>query len=146
MIVVTSPDYPPYEFMVNENGKSKMVGMDIDVAKKVAKDLHVKLVMKSMNFDSLLVAIQTGKADMAIGGINPTNERRQSVDFSKIYYSGGQSFLINSKDVNKYKSAKNLKGATIGAQTGTLQYGLAKKRIPNSTVKGMDKSTDLVWL
>lgn len=39
---------------------------------------------------------------------------------------------------------KNLKGATIGAQTGTLQYGLAKKKIPNSTVKGMDKSTDLV--
>ncbi|WP_149315697.1 ABC transporter substrate-binding protein/permease [Lentilactobacillus buchneri] len=144
LIMVTSPDYPPYEFQVNKNGKDKIVGMDIDVAKKVAKDLHVKLVIKSMNFDSLLVAIQTGKADMAIGGINPTAARRQSVDFSKIYYSGGQSFLINSSDVNKYKSAKNLRGATIGAQTGTLQYGLAKKKIPNSTVKGMDKSTDLV--
>ncbi|MBU9789957.1 ABC transporter substrate-binding protein/permease [Lentilactobacillus sp. IMAU92037] len=144
LIMVTSPDYPPYEFQVNKGGKSRIVGMDIDVAKKVAKDLHVKLVIKSMNFDSLLVAIQTGKADMAIGGINPTATRRQSVDFSKIYYSGGQSFLINSSDVNKYKSVKNLKGATIGAQTGTLQYGLAKKKIPNSTVKGMDKSTDLV--
>lgn len=144
LIMVTSPDYPPYEFQVNKNGKDKIVGMDIDVAKKVAKDLHVKLVIKSMNFDSLLVAIQTGKADMAIRGINPTAARRQSVDFSKIYYSGGQSFLINSSDVNKYKSAKNLRGATIGAQTGTLQYGLAKKKIPNSTVKGMDKSTDLV--
>jgi polar amino acid transport system substrate-binding protein len=144
LIMVTSPDYPPYEFQVNKNGKSRIVGMDIDVAKKVAKDLHVKLVIKSMNFDSLLVAIQTGKADMAIGGINPTTTRRQSVDFSKIYYSGGQSFLINSSDVNKYKSVKNLRGATIGAQTGTLQYGLAKKKIPNSTVKGMDKSTDLV--
>lgn len=144
LIMVTSPDYPPYEFQVNKGGKSRIVGMDIDVAKKVAKDLHVKLVIKSMNFDSLLVAIQTGKADMAIGGINPTATRRQSVDFSKIYYSGGQSFLINSSDVNKYKSVKNLKGATIGAQTGTLQYGLAKKKIPNSTVRGMDKSTDLV--
>ena len=144
LIMVTSPDYPPYEFQVNKGGKSRIVGMDIDVAKKGAKDLHVKLVIKSMNFDSLLVAIQTGKADMAIGGINPTATRRQSVDFSKIYYSGGQSFLINSSDVNKYKSVKNLKGATIGAQTGTLQYGLAKKKIPNSTVKGMDKSTDLV--
>lgn len=144
LIMVTSPDYPPYEFQVNKGGKSRIVGMDIDVAKKVARDLHVKLVIKSMNFDSLLVAIQTGKADMAIGGINPTATRRQSVDFSKIYYSGGQSFLINSSDVNKYKSVKNLKGATIGAQTGTLQYGLAKKKIPNSTVKGMDKSTDLV--
>lgn len=144
LIMVTSPDYPPYEFQVNKGGKSRIVGMDIDVAKKVAKDLGVKLVIKSMNFDSLLVAIQTGKADMAIGGINPTNERRQSVDFSDIYYSGGQSFLINSKDVNKYKSVKNLRGGKIGAQTGTLQYGLAKKRIPGATVKGMDKSTDLV--
>ncbi|WP_415550122.1 transporter substrate-binding domain-containing protein [Lentilactobacillus hilgardii] len=107
LIMVTSPDYPPYEFQVNKGGKSRIVGMDIDVAKKVAKDLGVKLVIKSMNFDSLLVAIQTGKADMAIGGINPTNERRQSVDFSDIYYSGGQSFLINSKDVNKYKSVLN---------------------------------------
>ncbi len=106
LIMVTSPDYPPYEFQVNKNGKDHIVGMDIDVAKKVAKDLHVKLVIKSMNFDSLLVAIQTGKADMAIGGINPTAARRQSVDFSKIYYTGGQSFLINSSDVNKYKSAK----------------------------------------
>lgn len=79
----------------------------LTLPKKVAKDLGVKLVIKSMNFDSLLVAIQTGKADMAIGGINPTNERRQSVDFSDIYYSGGQSFLINSKDVNKYKSVLN---------------------------------------
>lgn len=144
LIMVTSPDYPPYEFQVNKGGKSRIVGMDIDVAKKVAKDLGVKLVIKSMNFDSLLVAIQTGKADMAIGGINPTNERRQSVDFSDIYYSGGQSFLINAKDVNKFKSVKNLRGAKIGAQTGTLQYGLAKKRIPGATVKGMDKSTDLV--
>lgn len=108
LIMVTSPDYPPYEFQVNKNGKDHIVGMDIDVAKKVAKDLHVKLVIKSMNFDSLLVAIQTGKADMAIGGINPTAARRQSVDFSKIYYTGGQSFLINSSDVNKYKSAKKI--------------------------------------
>ncbi len=144
LIMVTSPDYPPYEFQVNKNGKDRIVGMDIDVAKKVAKDLGVKLVIKSMNFDSLLVAIQTGKADMAIGGINPTNERRQSVDFSKIYYSGGQSFLINSRDVNKYKSVKNLRGAKIGAQTGTLQYNLAKDKIPGASVKGMDKSTDLV--
>ncbi len=144
LIMVTSPYYPPYEFQVNKKGKDHIVGMDIDVAKKVAKDLHVKLVIKSMNFDSLLVAIQTGKADMAIGGINPTAARRQSVDFSKIYYTGGQSFLINANDANKYKSVKNLRGAKIGAQTGTLQYGLAKKKIPDATVKGMDKSTDLV--
>ncbi len=144
LIVVTSPDYPPYEFQVNHKGKDKIVGMDMDVVKKIADDLHVKLVIKSMNFDSLLVAIETGKADMAIGGINPTKERRQSVDFSDIYYNGGQSFLINKSDVNKIKSIKDLKNKKIGAQTGTLQYDLAKKKIPGANVKGMDKSTDLV--
>ncbi|WP_268913845.1 ABC transporter substrate-binding protein/permease [Lentilactobacillus sp. SPB1-3] len=144
LIVVTSPDYPPYEFQVNQNGKEQIKGMDMDVAQKIAKDLHVKLVVKSMSFDSLLVAIETGKADMAIGGINPTQERRQSVAFSKIYYNGGQSFLINKVDAGKYRSRKNLSHTNIGAQTGTLQYDLAKQKIPGVSVKGMDKTTDLI--
>ncbi len=70
LVVATSPDYPPYEFQATVHGKSKVIGMDMDVMKKVAKDLGVKLEIKSMNFDSLLVAIQTGKADVAVGGIN----------------------------------------------------------------------------
>ncbi len=145
LIMATSPDYPPYEFQSSgANGQNEIVGMDIEVAKKIAKDLHVKLVIKSMNFDSVLVAVETGKADMAIGGINPTPARRQSVDFSKIYYTGGQSFLINASDVNKIKSQKNLAGQNVGVQTGTLQYNLAKQYIPNVTIKGMDKTTDLV--
>ncbi|WP_288530218.1 ABC transporter substrate-binding protein/permease [uncultured Secundilactobacillus sp.] len=144
LVVATSPDYPPYEFQATVHGKSKVIGMDMDVMKKVAKDLGVKLEIKSMNFDSLLVAIQTGKADVAVGGINPTAERRQSVDFSDIYYLGGQSFLINKTDAGKYKNRSDLKGLKIGAQTGTLQYNLAKQKIPGAQVKGMDKSTDLV--
>lgn len=144
IVMATSPDYPPYEFEVNKNGKSRIVGMDVDIMKKVAKDLGVKLVIKSMSFDSVLVAVETGKADVAMSGINPTDERRQSVDFSEIYYNGGQSFLIDKTDANKYKNQSDLANKKIGAQTGTLQYNLAKKEIPGATVKGMDKSTDLV--
>lgn len=144
LVMVTSPDYPPYEFLTNKHGKDVAVGMDIDVAKKIAKDLKVKLVIKKMSYDTLLVAIETGKADMAIGGINPTEKRRQSVDFSDIYYSGGQSFLLTKSNKNHFKKQGDLKGKTIGAQTGTLQYELAKKKIANSTVKGMEKNSDLV--
>ncbi|MTV81338.1 ABC transporter permease subunit [Lactobacillus sp. CRM56-3] len=142
--MATSPDYPPYEFEVQKNGKSQIVGMDVDIMKKVAKDLGVKLVIKSMSFDSVLVAVETGKADVAMSGINPTPSRRQSVDFSEIYYNGGQSFLINKTDVAKYKNQSALAHKKIGAQTGTLQYNLAKSKIPGATVKGMDKNTDLV--
>ncbi len=51
--------------------------------RQVAKDLGVKLVIKSMSYDSVLVAVETGKADVAMSGINPTAKRRQSVDFSR---------------------------------------------------------------
>lgn len=69
LIMVTSPDYPPYEFQVNKNGKSRIVGMDIDVAKKVAKDLHVKLVIKSMNFDSCWSQFRLVKRIWLLGGL-----------------------------------------------------------------------------
>lgn len=144
IVMATSPDYPPYEFQVSKNGKSRIVGMDVDIMKQVAKDLGVKLEIKSMSYDSVLVAVETGKADVAMSGINPTAKRRQSVDFSEIYYNGGQSFLINKTDVGKYKNKAALAHKKIGAQTGTLQYNLAKSKIPGATVKGMDKNTDLV--
>lgn len=142
--VVTSPDYPPFEFQVNKHGKSEDVGIDIDIAKQIAKDLGVKLEVKNMDFTALLVAVQTGKADMAIGGINPTPERQQNADFSKIYYYGGQKFLINKADAEKYKNQNALKGQKVGTQTGTLQQQLAKKDLKDSKNVGMDKTTDLI--
>lgn len=143
--VATSPDYPPFEFRATINGKSEDVGMDIEVAKQIAKDLGVKLKIMNMDFGSTLVAVQTGKVDMAITGVNPTEERRQSVDFSDIYYNGGQSFLIQKKDAKKYKSAKALHGAKIGTQTGSLQQTLSKKYFSDSTLSSMEKTPNLVF-
>ena len=64
-----SADYAPYEFEHNVNGKSKYAGIDIDIAKKIAKDNHLKLKIVNMQFDSLLGAIQTGKIDIIISGV-----------------------------------------------------------------------------
>ncbi|MDF4201164.1 transporter substrate-binding domain-containing protein, partial [Bacillus subtilis] len=63
LVVGLSADYPPYEFTTKQDGKTEYVGIDIQIAKKFAKDLGVKLVIKNMNFDSLLVALETGKID-----------------------------------------------------------------------------------
>ncbi|WP_125980325.1 ABC transporter substrate-binding protein/permease [Loigolactobacillus iwatensis] len=144
LVMGTSPDYPPYEFLVNRNGKERVVGMDVDIAKKIAKDLGVKLVIKQMSFDSLLVALETNKVDMVVSGMSPTPAREKSVDFSKVYYKGGQSILINKTDKGLYHDKNSFINKAVGAQTGSIQYSLGKKQIKNSTVKGLDKISDLI--
>lgn len=140
IVLGTSPDYPPYEFMA----KGKVVGMDIEIAKKIAKDMGVKLVIKKMSFDSLLVALQSGKVDMVISGVNPTAKRAKSVDFSKSYYKAGQYILINKSDKGVYKNRNSFSDKKLGAQTGSLPYNLAKSHAKGATVKGMDTVSDLV--
>lgn len=140
----TSPDYPPYEFQATVHGKSQVVGMDVAVGKKIAKDLGVKLVVKSMSFDSLLVALQTGKVDMVISGMNPTPARRKNVDFTHTYYQGGYSIVINKNDKGIYKDKDSFVGKTIGAQTGSTMYNESKKQTSGTTVKGMTSVSDLI--
>ena len=145
LVVGTSADYPPLEFTASEDGNTKYVGVDIELAKDIAKDLDAKLVIKNMSFDSLLVALETGKVDMVISAMTPNPERKKSVDFSKIYYRpSGEYFLINKRDKNKYKNIASFKGQTVGAQTGSIQYQLVQKQMKSSTVKGLGKINNLV--
>ncbi|MCT7728212.1 MAG: ABC transporter substrate-binding protein/permease, partial [Lactobacillus iners] len=127
LVVGTSADYPPLEFIDNQNGTNKYVGVDIELAKEIAKDLGVKLVVKNMSFDSLLVALETRKVDMVISGL-----------------TSGEYFLINKNDRAKYHSLISFKGQKIGAQNGSLQYQLVKKQMPKSHVKGLGKINTLV--
>ena len=145
LVVGTSADYPPLEFTTSSNGSDQYVGVDIELAKDIAKDLGVKLVIKNMSFDSLLVALETGKIDMVISAMSPSPERKKSVDFSKIYYKpSGEYFLINKRDKNKYKNIKSFKGQTLGAQTGSMQYQLVESQMKDSKVKGLGKINNLV--
>lgn len=145
LVVGTSADYPPLEFTTSDNGNTKYVGVDIELAKDIAQDLHVKLVIKNMSFDSLLVALETGKVDMVISAMTPTAERKKSVAFSKIYYRpSGEYFLINKRDKNKYRNIQSFKGQTVGAQTGSIQYQLVQKQMKGSQVKGLGKINNLV--
>lgn len=145
LVVGTSVDYPPLEFTANHNGETKYVGVDIELAKDIAHDLHVKLVLKNMSFDSLLVALETGKIDMVISAMSPTPERAKNVAFSKLYYKPkGEFFLVNKRDQNKYRTIKSLAGQTVGAQTGSIQYNEIKSQMKQSTPKGLSRINNLV--
>ncbi|KRN88544.1 ABC transporter substrate-binding protein/permease [Ligilactobacillus ceti] len=144
LVVGVSADYPPYEFTAKVGDKTKYVGMDIDIARKIADDLGVKLELKNMDFDSLLVALETHKIDGVISAINPTPERRKNVDFTELYYSGKQVILVNEADRDKYQTKADFNGQTIGAQTGSLLYDLVKEQMPKAKVKGLAKLNNLV--
>lgn len=145
LVVGTSADYPPLEFTASENGKTRYVGVDIELARQIAKDIGVKLVIKNMSFDSLLVALETGKVDMVISAMTPTAERKKSVAFSEIYYKpSGEFFLLNKKDRDKYDTISKLKGQTVGAQTGSIQYDEIQSQMRSSKAKGLGKINNLV--
>ena len=144
LVVGTSADYPPYEFTTKENGQTKIVGFEMEMAKQIAKDLGVKLVIKNMQFDSLLVALETGKVDVIISGMSPTAERKKSVAFSKIYYTGAPYLVINKADMAKYDAINDFKDKKVGAQNGSLFYDLIKKAMPDSQRKGLGKLSDLI--
>lgn len=140
----TSANYPPYEFHKNIDGKDTIIGFDIEIAKEIAKELGVKLEITDMKFESLVASLQTGTVDMVIAGMNPTDERQKSVDFSNIYYTAEHGIIILNKDKDKYINKDSLKGKTIGAQKGTIQETLAKEQISEVKFKGLNTVSDLI--
>lgn len=144
LVMGTAPDYPPFEFLAKVDGQQQPVGMDIEIGKQIAKDLGVKLKIKQMDFDSLLVGLETGKIDMAISGLTPTKERQKNASFSKIYYNVDQYFLVNKEDKKITTSFKSFKGKKLGVQSGSLQLQLAKAQMKDTKLVQMTSITDLL--
>ena len=144
LVVATSPDYPPFEFMVSENGKSKIVGADIDLAQKIADKLGVELELKAMDFDALVSALQAGKVDMVITGMTPNEERKRAVDFSDIYFKGENAVIVNAKDAGKFTSEDQLKKAKLGVQKGSIQETYVKDNLKVTNYKALVAVPDLI--
>lgn len=145
LILATSPDYPPYEFpIVGKDGKQQIVGFDIRIAEEIAKDLGVELEIMGMSFDGLLAALQAGSADIVIAGMTPTEERKQAVDFSDIYYYAKQGVLVRAADKEKYAALDSFKGKKVGAQKGAIQEELAKELLTGAKVIALKQIQALV--
>lgn len=144
LVMGTSADYPPYEFHKTVDGKDTIVGFDIDIAKQLAADLGVELEIVDMKFEGLLPALMGGKVDIIIAGMNPTEERKKSVDFSLVYYEANQTMLVSADAKDSLNTIESFKGKTIGVQKGTLQETIAAENFKESTVKAIGKIPDLI--
>ncbi len=90
LIMATNAYFEPYEYYQGE----KVVGIDADMAQAVCDVLGYELKIEDMEFDSIINAIQSGKADMGIAGMTVTEDRLQSVDFSDSYASSKQVIIV----------------------------------------------------
>lgn len=129
LVVGTSPEYPPYEFHLLNDRQGEVVGLDIDIAKEIAKELGVKLELKNIVFHKLFDVLNKGEVDIVIAGLAPSPGRRQLVDFSDVYYQAIQNMLIRSTDSETITSLIDLRGKKVGTQEGSIQEDLANKQI-----------------
>jgi ABC-type amino acid transport substrate-binding protein len=120
----TSADYAPFEYIDTAKGND-IIGFDVDLAKMIAKELGYEIQIVDMDFSGLIPALQSGKVDFVMAGMTPTEERKKNVDFSDVYYVSRN--MIVSKKGSGIKTVEDLKGKTVGVQTGSIQEGEANK-------------------
>ncbi|ULG73109.1 ABC transporter permease subunit [Macrococcus brunensis] len=139
-----SADYAPYEFERTVNGKREYVGIDIELAKKIAKDLGVELKIVNMQFDSLLGSLKTGKIDVIISGMSPTPERKKEVDFTDEYMQVKQRMVVQKKNQQKLKTVEDFKGKGVAAQKQTTQEELAQTELPESNLTSLTRLPEAI--
>ena len=115
LIMATNAYFQPYEYYEG----NKIVGIDAEIAEAVAKKLGLELEIQDVEFASIIACVQSGKYDMGMAGMTVTDERKQSVNFSKTYATGIQAIIVKEgspvTDIDTLLSGEY----SIGVQTGT---------------------------
>lgn len=142
IVLGTSADYPPFEFHAMVDGKDSIVGLDIEIAKYIAKELGVELEIKDMDFDNLLAGLGTGMMDMIIATMNPDPTRE--ANFTDIYYEANLSVLIHKDDKSEITKLEDLEGKNIGVQMGTTQEEITQEDIKDATAKSLSNNADII--
>lgn len=110
LVVGISPDYPPYESIVD----GKMVGFDIDMATELGKIMGVEIVYEQMEFSTIIDSVNLGQVDVGIAGF--TYDPTRQVLFSDYYLKSAQVALVKAN--SNITTLDDLKGKVIGAQLG----------------------------
>ena len=147
LTVATSPDFAPYEFYaLDAEGNPTLAGFDMALAQYIADYLGLELEVIPMDFDGTLMELAAKNVDLAMAGYSPDPSRMDKMDFSDIYYLGGQSFVTVKGNEDKFKTLDDTNNPDyqIGAQIGSIQVNLAKENSPEADIVELSKVTDIV--
>lgn len=113
LVMATNAEFPPYEFHEGDD----IVGIDAEMAAAVAGELEMEFKIEDMAFDSIIPAVQSGKADIGVAGMTVTEDRLKNVNFSDTYATATQVVIV--KEDSDITGPDALTGKKVGVQLGT---------------------------
>ena len=128
MLFATCPDYPPFEYKSNGD----LVGFDIDLARLIAAQLGKTAKFTELQFNTLLLSLNSDMTDAVIATMTATDKRKQNFSFSDPYYK--ESLSIVSKQTAPITTIQDLENKTIACQIGTSMELWLKTNAPSSTL------------
>lgn len=134
-VMAINATFPPFESI--DEGTDNYVGIDIDIANHIAEKMGKTLDIQDMQFSALVPTMQSGRADIIVSGISPTEERKEVLDFTDSYYYPMNS-IICAKGSN-YTELSQLEGKTIGVSMGT-SYAEIAKSVKDANVSELDNT------
>jgi ABC-type amino acid transport substrate-binding protein len=123
IFVGTNSLFPPYEFIEN----NKLVGFDIDLMEEISKKLNKKIIWKDMEFDSLILDLQSGQIDLIIAAMCPTYERSKKILFTKKYIEKDPFAVVTRKN-DMIKNIKDLIGKEVIVVDGYTEADYIEKQ------------------
>ncbi len=138
LTMATNAYFPPYEYYEGE----EIVGIDAEIAAAVAEKLGLTLKIEDMEFDSIITAVSTGKADVGMAGMTVTEDRLKNINFSSTYATGIQSIIVpEDSDIT---SVDDLADKMVGVQLGTTGDIYASEDLGSDHVDQYSKGNDAV--
>ncbi|MBR6523198.1 MAG: basic amino acid ABC transporter substrate-binding protein [Clostridia bacterium] len=134
----TNAAFPPYEYKEGE----AFVGIDVEIADAIAKELGLTLEVVDMEFDSIIPAVQKGEVDFGMAGMTVTDERKLEVDFTSSYATGVQVVIV--AEGSEIATLDDLEGKKIGTQLGTTGDMYSKDDYGEENVTSYGKGADAV--
>ena len=141
LVVGTSADYPPFEFM---NDNDEFDGFDVKLMEEIGKQLELEIVWQDIGFDGLIGALQAGKIDAVIAAMSVTAERDEEVDFTQPYYIGNDAVLVAAGSGIAINQKEDLAGKIIGVQTGTVQDDWVTENLPDDEIHRYERAEQAI--
>ena len=146
LVMGTSADYAPYEFMYpDENGDMVYGGVDISIAEAIAEDMGKTLKVENMSFEYMLNLMVDGKCDIVLAAMEITPDRDLVADFSDPYFTDLPAMIVVKKaDADQYTSMDSFSGKSVAAQTSTTKEDIVKNDLTGANLVSLSLATDMV--
>lgn len=139
LTMATNAAFPPYEYYQGDN----ITGIDAEIGQAIANELGMKFEIEDMEFDSIIAAVASNKADMGMAGMTVTEDRKASVNFTDSYATAVQVIIV--KEDSAITSADDFEGKKIGVQQGTTgDIYVSDDYEGKATVERYNKGTEAV--